>query len=170
MTALLKRMKTHDRCMEKSSNVPKPKEFTKDNKNPNPTPHQDFLEEYVRMAPLNGDASNEDRKQVLGLLNKFIVGNNQAEGVVKPLNTTTDGRGAFLAVKHKFEGQGLMMNRLTLAKKTFDTLFYKSETQFRHWKKFESELINAYALVDKLSEAQQYDDAAKLRTLQQLQI
>ena len=30
MTALLKRMKTHERWVEKSSNVPKPKEFTKD--------------------------------------------------------------------------------------------------------------------------------------------
>ena len=87
------------------------------------------------MAPLNGDAYNEDSKEVLGLLNKLIVGNDQAEGAVKPLNTTTDGRGAFLAVKHEFEGQGLMMNRLTLAEKTIDTLFYKSETQFRHWKK-----------------------------------
>ena len=201
MTALLKRMKTHERWVEKSGNVPEPKEFTKDvkwddweiifvdylglipgrngvplkyvvrdNENPDPTPHQDFLEEYVRMAPLNGDAFNEDSKEVLGLLNKFIVGNDQAEGAVKPLNTTTDGRGAFLAVKHEFEGQGLMMNRLTLAEKTIDTLFYKSETQFRHWKKFKSELINAYALVDKLSGAQRYDDDAKLRKLQQFRI
>ena len=180
MRANLNRAKSHARWVEKSDNIPEPKDFTNDVKwedweiifveclgsipgrngiplkyvvrndpNPDPTPHQDFLEECVRMAPLTGDSYNEDNKEVLRLLNKFIIGNDCAEGAVKPLNTTIDGRGAFLAVKTNYEGEGLMMSRLTLAKKTIDSLFYKSEKQHRNWKTFESDLINACTVVDK---------------------
>ena len=141
------------------------KYVVRDNDLPDPTPNADFLQEYVNMAPLQGDGYIEDAKSVLTLLNKYIVGNEMAEATVsKPLGADKDGRDAVQALRDNYEGKGMAATKLLEADKTIKTLFYKDENPFKPWKKFEAELVNAYAVLEKHNEV--HTDGQKLQQLQ----
>ena len=144
----------------------------RDNDIPDPTPKPNFLEEYVAMAPLTGEAYIADSTEVLSIINKLIVGNDTAEGAVKPVMAvdTADGRGAFQALRDTYEGKGLMRSKIVHAEHTIDNLFYKNETQYMPWKKFGAELVGAYATVNKAAGRTVHDDDSKLRKLQQYRI
>ena len=148
------------------------KYIIRDNDLPDPTPKPNFLEEYVAMAPLNGEAYIADSTEVLSIINKLIVGNDTAEGAVKPIVAVdaADGRGAFQALRDTYEGKGLMRNNIVHAEHTIDNLFYKNETLYMPWKKFEAELVGAYATVNKAAGRTVHDDDSKLRKLQQYRI
>lgn len=139
----------------------------RDNEAPDPTPQTDFLDEYINMAPLQGEAYTADNKQVLTLLSKYIVGNIEAESAVQALNTTTDGRAAYMALKTFYEGEGLMAVDIVEAKRTLQELFYNGEKKpFMWWTKFEQMLNKAYAAYNKTEGRIVHSDAMKLRDLQ----
>ena len=138
----------------------------RENPNPDPTPQGNLLANYVAMAPLNGEAFEHDDLRLLGLINKFIVGNDVAEGAVKACNTTTSGREAYLALKVHYEGEGIMQDKVVKAEYQVDNLFYSGEKAGMNWDKFERELGKAYAIVDNASGRIVYDDLQKIRKLQ----
>ena len=138
----------------------------RDDPNPDPTPQSDFLVEYANMAPLHGPSFVADAKKVLEHLNRFIVGNTIAEGAAEPVRHTQDGRAVYQAVERKFEGSGVLQNKIAKAENTIDTLYYTGETRYMPWQKFESELTKAYAVVDKHYKRAVHADETKLRKLQ----
>ncbi|CAJ1948024.1 unnamed protein product [Cylindrotheca closterium] len=87
-----------------------------------PTPQDDFLDEYINMALLVGTAFIVDNKQVLALLNKFIMGCSEAEMVIQALNTTTDGRAAFFALKAFYEGEGIFAHDVMETRRLVDCI------------------------------------------------
>lgn len=139
----------------------------RDNAIQDPTPQADFLDEYINMAPLQGEAYAADNKQVLTLLMKYIVGHNEAESAIQALNTTTDGRAAYLALKIFYEGEGLLATDIMEAKRTLTELFYNGEKKpYMWWTKFEQMLNKAYAAYNKAEGREVYSDGMKLRDLQ----
>ncbi|CAJ1954253.1 unnamed protein product [Cylindrotheca closterium] len=115
-----------------------------------PTPQDDFLDKYINMALLVGTAFIVDKKQVLPLLNKFIMGCSEAEMVIQALNTTTDGRAAFFALKAFDEGEGIFAHDVMAAENIIEQI-----------------LNNAYATMHHEYGRVMYTDVMKLRSLQQ---
>src|SRR5210317_1853701 len=176
-TKLLDRMETHDRFRLDAEHAPKPQMFTKDMKWEDwSTTFVEYLGclsgrsgdplKYVKMAKLSGNAYVQDNRKVLTLINQFIVGNDVAEGAVRPLNTQSDGRAAFQALERKYMGDGILQNKVSKAEQTIDSLYYTGENSYMPWEKFEAELIGAYAVMDKHYKRQAYADETKLRKLQ----
>ena len=66
--------------------------------NPNPIPNPDFIDDYVAMAPFNGEAFVIDSSEVLTLIVKFIAGDETAEAKIFPFAVSNNGRGAFKAL------------------------------------------------------------------------
>ena len=64
----------------------------RENDSPDPTPHVDFLDDYVVMAPLTGETFSVDAKEVHTYLVKFIMRNNVAESKIQSYLNATDGR------------------------------------------------------------------------------
>src|SRR6056300_1225213 len=136
---------------------------------PDPTPHPDYLDMYIQMAPHNGNAYIADSLTVLTLLNGLIIGNEDAEGAVSSVNTTSDGRAAYLGVKEQYEGRGMMQNKVQKAETTLAELFYSGEKKpHMWWTKFETELTKAYATIDNRAPRVVFDDEQKLRKLQKM--
>ena len=81
--------------------------IVRENDAPDPTPHLDVLDDYVAMAPLNGEAFVSDTKEVHTYLVKFITGNTQAESKMQPHLNATNGRVDFKALTDHFEGVGI---------------------------------------------------------------
>ena len=79
------------------------------------------------MAPLQGDSHVIDNGRILTLLLKFVKGNGLANGAISAINTDTDGRKAFLAVKARFAGQVIMMTSVTKAERTVEKLYHNGE-------------------------------------------
>ena len=87
----------------------------RDNDAPDPTPQETFLDEYVLMAPLHGEAYANDNATLHSLLKPFVAGNREAEDVVSAFNATRDGRGAWLALRQKNEGEGVYAKKRQFA-------------------------------------------------------
>ena len=114
------------RCLVGRNGVPL-SYVIRDHEAGDPTPHEDFLQMYINMAPLNGDAYVIDNGRVLTLLLKFVKSNDLADGAISAINTENDGRKAFMAVKARFVGQGIMMTSVTKAERTVKKLYYSGE-------------------------------------------
>lgn len=138
----------------------------RENPIPDPTPMGSLLANYVAMAPLDGEAFVHDDLRLLGLINKYIVGNDVAEGAVKACNTTTSGRDAYLALKVQYEGEGMMQDKVLRAEHQIETLFYNGNEKGMSWDKFERELGKAYAIIDNEAGRVVFDDTQKIRKLQ----
>lgn len=143
------------------------KYIIRDDPNPDPTPQSNFLDEYVNMAPLFGEAYEHDSLRVLGLINKYIVGNVDAEGAVKACATENDGRAAYLALKSHYEGEGVLQTKVIRAEKALETLFYQGEDgRGMKWDQFETELNHCYAIINRERGFEMYSESQKIRKLQ----
>ncbi|CAJ1963903.1 unnamed protein product [Cylindrotheca closterium] len=108
-----------------------------------------FLEMYIQMAPLHGEAFTMDNAKVLVLLRKFIVGNTQAEATLRAINVEGKGRDAFIALRTHYEGEGLLAQDIVEAENTIKNLYYVGEKPTMNWTMFERMLKKAYAASDK---------------------
>lgn len=131
-----------------------------------PTTHEDFLEIYVDMAPLHGEAFVMDNAKVLVLLRKFIVGNTVAEAVLQAIDIASNGRKAFDALRTNYEGEGILATDIVEAEHTIKELCYIGEKPKMNWSMFERILKKAYATCDKHEGREVHSDAMKLRNLQ----
>ena len=132
----------------------------------NPTPNPDFIDDYVAMATLNGEAFVIDSSEVHTLIIKYIAGNNAAEAKVQPHISTTNGRLAWNALVDHYEGVGVHSINILKADDVFDTLYYIGEKKpHMWWDEFERQLTEAFLAYDKKEGRVVYSNEMKLRIL-----
>ena len=107
---------------------------------PDPTPCEAFIDEYVLMAPIDrGEAYCIDAAEVHTLLVKFITGNEIAEMRIKAHEAERDGRINWMALKEHYEGVGIHAFDIIEAEAILTDLFFSGE-KFPHmyWEKLNS--------------------------------
>ena len=83
------------------------KYICRDKDEADPTPHDDFLDDYVAMAPLSGDSFAIDTVQVHTFLVNFVAGNDTAEAKIQGLQRVNDSREAYKRLVEHYEGVGI---------------------------------------------------------------
>ena len=132
---------------------------------PDPTENPDFLDDYVAMAPLQGEAFVSDAAEVHTLLVNLITGNTEAESLIK-INHGRNGRKVFGILKLHYEGQGIYSNDITRAENDLNTLFYAGERKpHMWWVEFERRLNLAFQTFVKHEGRVVHSDEMKLRIL-----
>jgi hypothetical protein len=86
-----------------------------ENEAPDPTPNADFLDDYVNMAPLNGEAFTIDAADVHTYLVNFVAGNETAEAKMQAYEGQNNGRLNYIALKDHYEGVGVHALDITRA-------------------------------------------------------
>ena len=126
------------------------------------------LEEYIAGAPFTGNAYTSDNRKVFEIIQRLIIGNAQAESIVRALNKPNDGRSAYMAIKVFYEGEGVMSMEVIKAEKDLHNLFYSGEKHPNMWFiLFEQRLKTAFATLDRLESRQVFSNHMKLRKLQE---
>ena len=137
-----------------------------DNEIADPTPNQDFLDDYILNAPLNGGSFIIHANKVHTHLINLIAHNEEAEALVKIHETERNGRVDWIALKTHYEGQGIYANNITKAASDLKTLHYSGEKKPRMWwAMFEQRLNSAFQTYFKLEGHIVHSDEIKLRTL-----
>ena len=133
---------------------------------PDPTPHPDFLDDYVAMAPLAGDAFTIDAMQVHTIIIGLIAGNDTAEAKVLVHAEEHNGRLDYIALRNHYAGIGIMALNVTKAERIIESIFYTGEKPpTMYWDKFETELTWAFNTMDKHENRIVYSDPMKVREL-----
>ena len=99
----------------------------RDHDQPNPIPHDDFLDDYVAMAQLNGEAFTIDSRTVHTLITNFIAGNDTAEAKIQSNEHLKNGRMDFRSLCDHYEGVGILAIDITKAEATLRNLHYTGE-------------------------------------------
>ena len=89
--------------------------------------NDDFLNDYVAMAPLEGDSYAIDTVQVHTFLLNFVSGNDTAEAKMQGLLRPNDGREAFKRLVEHYEGVGIHAVDIREADEVLRSLFYGGE-------------------------------------------
>ena len=140
--------------------------IVRENEIPDYTHKQDFLDEYVSGAPLNGDAFEIDTVEVRTYLMKYITGNENAESTVQALQEKRCGRIAFKALRDHYEGVGIYGTDITRAERILTTLHYNGEKKpYMWWTEFEKQLTWAFGAYDSKEGRVVYSDVMRLRML-----
>jgi len=117
---------------------------------PDPSPHVDFLDDYIAMAPLTGEAYAVDAAEVHTYLVNFIAGNTTAESKIQMHANAFDGRLDYKALKEHFEGVGINSVDIVKADKALETLFYSGEKKpHMWWEEFEMQLTTCFTIYDR---------------------
>lgn len=133
---------------------------------PDPTPCNDFLDEYVNMAPLTGEAYTIDAAQVHTFIVNFISGNPQAETKIQPFAAAADGRRDYIALRDHYEEVGIFALDITRADQILERLFYSGEKRpTMWWDEFERQLTFAFTAYDRAEGRRVHSDPMKLRIL-----
>jgi hypothetical protein len=133
---------------------------------PDPTPNDDFLDDYVAMAPLAGEAFTIDAATVHTLLTSFIAGNATAENKIQAHAAELNGRIDFISLKQHYEGVGVLSFDITEADRVLKSLFYAGEKRpTMWWDLFELQLTRAFTAYDKKERRQVHSNEMKLRIL-----
>ena len=131
-----------------------------------PEHHMDFLDDYVNMAPLEGEAFTIDAAQVHTFIMNFISGNQTAEAKIQAYLDMHNGRMDFKALKDYYEGVGVHSIQVTKAENTLKTLFYSGEKRpHMWWDEFERQLTASFVSIDKMESREVYSTPMKLRIL-----
>ena len=109
------------------------KYICRDNDMVDPTPHDDFLDDYIAMAPLTGKAFTVAAAEVHTYLVNFIAGNTTAESKIQMHANAFNGRLDFKALQEHFEGIGINSVDIVKADKALETIFYSGEKKPHIW-------------------------------------
>jgi hypothetical protein len=138
----------------------------RENDMPDPTPHADFLDDYIAMAPLVGEAYVVDAAEVHTYLVNFIAGNTTAESKIQMHANAFDGRLDFKALQEHFEGVGINSVDIVKADKALETLFYSGEKKpHMWWEEFEMQLTTCFTIYDRKEARVVHSNEMKLRIL-----
>ena len=133
---------------------------------PDDTPNDDFLDDYIAMAPLNGDSYAIDTMQVHTFLANFVSGNDTAEAKIQGLVSLNDGREAFKRLVEHYEGVGIHAIDIREADEVIKNLFYAGEKPpHMWWAEFEKKLTRAFNAYVKREGRIVHSDAMKIRML-----
>jgi hypothetical protein len=131
-----------------------------------PTPNDDFLDDYVMMAPLTGDSYAIDTVQVHTFLANFVSGNDTAEAKIQGLPRPNDGRDAFKRLVEHYEGVGIHAIDIREADEVIKSLFYAGEKPpHMWWSEFEKRLTRAFNAYVKREGRIVHSDSMKIRML-----
>ena len=112
---------------------------------PDPMVNGDFLDDYVAMAPLEGNSYAIDTVQVHTFLLNFVSGNDTAEAKIQGLTRPNDGRDAFKRLVEHYEGVGIHAIDIREADEVIKNLFYAGEKPpHMWWSEFEKRLTRAF--------------------------
>ncbi|KAI2503244.1 hypothetical protein MHU86_11181 [Fragilaria crotonensis] len=126
----------------------------------------DFLDDYVAMAPLDGDAYAIDTVQVHTFLVNFVAGNDTAEAKIQGLAKPNDGREAFKRLVEHYEGVGIHAVDIREADEVIKSLFYSGERPpHMWWSEFEKRLTRAFNAYVKREGRVVYSNSMKIRLL-----
>ena len=103
------------------------------NETPDTTPPTDFLEEYVRIAPIACVAYEIDSFKNRTYIMNYITVNSNAEPVIQALQNTRDGKVAFTALSELNTEVGIHSVNITKADQIIATIFYQGEKQPHMW-------------------------------------
>ena len=133
---------------------------------PDDTLNDDFLDDYIAMAPLNGDSYAIDTMQVHTFLANFVSGNDTAEAKIQGLTRPNDGREAFKRLVEHYEGVGIHAIDIREADEVIKNLFYAGEKPpHMWWAEFEKKLTRAFNAYVKREGRIVHSDAMKIRML-----
>ena len=74
---------------------------------PDPTQNQNFLDDYVAMAPMTGPTFIVDTAEVHTYIVSSTAGNSTVEAKMKPHANNNNGRLDFKALSENYEGVGV---------------------------------------------------------------
>jgi hypothetical protein len=132
----------------------------------NGTPKEDFIDDYIDNAPLNGEAFTRDASEVHTYIVNFIAGNTTAESKILAHNESRNGRLDYMSLKEHYEGVGINAVDALGADKALETLFYAGEKKpHMWWEEFERQLTRAFSVYDRRANRQVFPEELKLRTL-----
>ena len=153
------------RCLNGRDGIPL-KYICRDHDAPQAITHADFLDDYVSMAPLAGEAYSVDAATVHTLRVNFISGNTVAESKIQVHEDDRDGRLDFKALQEHYEGVGVLSLDITKAQSDLEELFYYGEKRpVMWWDEFERRLTKAFVTFDKKEKRMVHSQEMKLRTL-----
>ena len=109
------------------------KYFCREDDIPNPSPNANFLDDYINMAPLTGEAYVIDSLHVHTSITNLVSGNETAEAKIKYFAAQTDGRIDYQALVDHYEGVGVHAINITKAEATLKGLFYSGEKRPLMW-------------------------------------
>ncbi len=117
----------------------------RDNDEADHTPNKDFLDDYVAMAPLEGNSFAIDTVQVHTFLVSFASGNDTAEAKIQGLQRQNDGRETFKRLVEHYEGVGIHAIDIGEADEVIRSLIYAGENPpHMWWAEFEKRLTRAF--------------------------
>jgi hypothetical protein len=128
--------------------------------------NDDFLDDYVANAPLEGDSYAIDSVQVHTLLLNFVPGNDTAEAKIQGLQRPNDGREAFKRLVEHYEGEGIHAIDIREADEVLKTLFHAGEKPpHMWWSEFEKRLTRAFNAYIKREGRIVHTDSMKIQML-----
>ena len=130
---------------------------------PDPTPHTDFLDDYVAMARLNGSAFEVDSAEVHTYIVNFISGKDTVESKIQSHTLTNNGREDYIALKTHFEGVGINLVDILKADEMLEKMSYTGEKQLHMWwDDFEKQLNFVFIAYAKSEGRDIYSEGMKL--------
>ena len=93
----------------------------------NEDPNKDYLDNYIAMVPLFGEALNADNSKVHTYIIHFIAGNSVAEAKIIAYGQINGGRADYFAFKEHFEDIGVHSLEITKAENIINSLYYAGE-------------------------------------------
>jgi hypothetical protein len=133
-----------------------------------PTPNVDFIDDYVSMAPLHGEAFTIDASNVHTYLVNFLAGNETAEAKIQAYEAQYNGGLDYVALKEHYEGVGVHALDITKAENLLATLYYGGEKKpHMWWKEFEKQITLAFITYNKREDQFVHSPEMKLRILLQ---
>jgi hypothetical protein len=130
------------------------------------TPNEDFLDDYVAMAPLDGESYAIDTIQVHTILVNFVSGNDTAEAKIQGLQRPNDGREAIKRLIEHSEAVGIHAIDIREADEVLKNLFYAGEKPpHMWWSEFEKRLTRAFNAYVKREGQIVHSDSMKIRML-----
>ena len=131
-------------------------------------PNLDYLENYIKQAPLYGDAYTTDAAEVHTYLINFMSNNQTAEVKMLPHAHMNDGRLDYRALVEHYEGVGVHSVNVIKAEEVLKSLFYAGEKKpAMWWDEFEKQLSHAFTIIHKNEKREVYSNEMKLRILLQ---
>ncbi|KAI2511672.1 hypothetical protein MHU86_2738 [Fragilaria crotonensis] len=128
--------------------------------------NDDFLDDYLAMATLQGDSYAIDAMQVHTFLVNFVAGNDTAEAKIQGLQRTNDGREACKRLVDHYEGVGIHAFDIREADEVIKSLFYGGERPPpMGWSEFEKRLTRAFNAYVKREGRVVHSDSMKIRML-----
>lgn len=124
--------------------------IVRDNDAPIVQLNEQFFDDYVNQAPLQGEVCASDASEVHIYIVSFITENLTAENKILPFQAQKDDRANFQTLKEHYEGVGTNARALVTAEENINNLFYSGEKKpTMWWEEFKTRLTVSYATVDK---------------------